>query len=88
MTRTHPQNHLCSVTLLGNLVNTPTIRYQANPVIAVAEFTLATHSQWIDKTTNKKRSGRDLAFSIIAKTTRLCRNFQNPTPPTIFKRKI
>jgi single-stranded DNA-binding protein len=50
-----PQNHLCSVTLLGNLVNTPTIRYQANPVVAVAEFTLATHSQWFDKTSKQKK---------------------------------
>ena len=43
---------LCSVTLLGNLVNTPLIRYQANPVIAIAELTLATHSRWLDKTSN------------------------------------
>ena len=48
-----PQNHLCTVTLLGNLVNKPDIRYQANPVIAFAEFTLATHSRWFDKTSNK-----------------------------------
>jgi len=48
-----PQNHLCSVTLLGNLVNKPDIRYQANPVIAVAEFTLATHSRWFDKNSEK-----------------------------------
>ena len=48
-----PQNHLCTVTLLGNLVNKPDIRYQANPVVAFAEFTLATHSRWFDKTTNK-----------------------------------
>ncbi|MBA6328167.1 single-stranded DNA-binding protein [Colwellia sp. MB02u-6] len=48
-----PQNHLCSVTLLGNLVNKPDIRYQANPVIASAEFTLATHSRWFDKASNK-----------------------------------
>jgi single-stranded DNA-binding protein len=47
------QNHLCSVTLLGNLVNKPDIRYQANPVIAFAELTLATHSRWFDKTSNK-----------------------------------
>ena len=48
-----PQNHLCSVTLLGNLVSKPDIRYQANPVIAFAEFTLATHSRWFDKSSNK-----------------------------------
>ncbi|MGB1263657.1 MAG: single-stranded DNA-binding protein [Cognaticolwellia sp.] len=44
-----PQNHLCNVTLLGNLVNKPDIRYQANPVVAFAELTLATHSRWFDK---------------------------------------
>ncbi|WP_206483062.1 single-stranded DNA-binding protein [Thalassotalea sp. G2M2-11] len=44
-----PQNHLCSLTLLGNLVTKPDIRYQANPVIAIAEFKLATHSKWFDK---------------------------------------
>ncbi|MBA6293229.1 single-stranded DNA-binding protein [Colwellia sp. MB3u-70] len=48
-----PQNHLCSITLLGNLVSKPDIRYQANPVIAFAEFTLATHSRWFDKSSNK-----------------------------------
>jgi len=48
-----PQNHLCSVTLLGNLVNKPDIRYQANPIIAFAELTIATHSRWFDKTSNK-----------------------------------
>jgi single-stranded DNA-binding protein len=48
-----PQNHLCTVTLLGNLVNKPDIRYQANPIIAFAELTLATHSRWFDKNSNK-----------------------------------
>lgn len=48
-----PHNHLCNVTLLGNLVNQPEIRYQANPVVAVAELTLATHSRWLDKRTNQ-----------------------------------
>lgn len=48
-----PQNHLCNATLLGNLVNKPDIRYQANPIIAFAELTLATHSRWFDKTSNK-----------------------------------
>lgn len=48
-----PQNHLCSVTLLGNLVAKPTIRYQANPVVAMAEFVVATHSKWFDKTTQQ-----------------------------------
>ena len=49
MTNHISQNHLCSVTLLGNLVAKPDIRYQANPVVAVAELVLATHSKWFDK---------------------------------------
>lgn len=53
MSSSIPQNHLCNVTLLGNLVTTPSIRYQANPVVAIAEFTLATHSRWLDKKTNE-----------------------------------
>ncbi|NQY37631.1 MAG: single-stranded DNA-binding protein [Alteromonadaceae bacterium] len=53
MPHTLNKNCLCSVTLLGNLVAMPEIRYQANPIIAVAEFTLATHSRWLDKKTNK-----------------------------------
>jgi single-stranded DNA-binding protein len=42
-------NHLCKVTLLGNLVKKPTIRYLANPILAVAELTIATHSKWFEK---------------------------------------
>jgi single-stranded DNA-binding protein len=53
MTSESHQNHLCNVTLLGNLVGKPDIRYQANPIVAVAEFTLATHSRWFDKSTKK-----------------------------------
>ncbi|NQZ22454.1 MAG: single-stranded DNA-binding protein [Colwellia sp.] len=53
MTNHLSQNHLCSVTLLGNLVAKPDIRYQANPVVAVAELVLATHSRWFDKTSKK-----------------------------------
>jgi len=49
MNKPIPQNHLCSVTLLGNLVAKPNIRYQANPVVAMAEFVIATHSKWFDK---------------------------------------
>ncbi len=49
MNQVIPQNHLCTVTLLGNLVAKPDIRYQANPVIAIAEFTVATNSKWYDK---------------------------------------
>lgn len=43
---------LCSITLAGNLVNEPKIRYQANPVLAIADITIATHSRWYDKTIN------------------------------------
>jgi single-strand DNA-binding protein len=53
MTNHISQNHLCSVTLLGNLVAKPDIRYQANPVVAVAELVLATHSRWFDKTSQQ-----------------------------------
>lgn len=52
-------NHLSSLTLLGNLVAEPNIRYQANPVIPVAEFTLATHKQWFDKQTKVKKEWTD-----------------------------
>jgi single-stranded DNA-binding protein len=44
---------LCAVTLLGNLVAKPDIRYRANPVSAITEITLATSSRWLDKKTNK-----------------------------------
>tara|TARA_B110000881_G_scaffold208892_1_gene214505 strand:- start:359 stop:1066 length:708 start_codon:yes stop_codon:yes gene_type:complete len=47
------QHQLCSVTLLGNLVKKPSIRYMANPVLAITELTLATNSRWLDKKTNK-----------------------------------
>jgi single-stranded DNA-binding protein len=47
------QNHLCTATLLGNLVKKPEIRYQTNPITAIAEITLATHSRWFDKGQNK-----------------------------------
>jgi len=51
---THPDNSfhsfdLCSITLAGNLVSEPKIRYQANPVLAIADITIATHSRWFDK---------------------------------------
>lgn len=53
MLSSSPQNHLCNTILLGNLVDKPIIRYQANPVLAIAEFTLATHSKWFDKSANQ-----------------------------------
>lgn len=40
---------LCTITLLGNIVNKPEIRYQANPIVAIAELTIATHTRWFDK---------------------------------------
>ncbi len=48
-----PSPQLCAVTLLGNLVATPDIRYRANPASAVTEIVLATSSKWLDKSTNK-----------------------------------
>ncbi len=57
-TATHSTNltdykNLCTLTLLGNLVANPVIRYQVNPIVAIAELTLATHSRWLDKATNQ-----------------------------------
>jgi len=43
---------LCCITLAGNLVSEPQIRYQANPVLAIADITIATHSRWYDKASN------------------------------------
>jgi len=47
------EQQLCAVTLLGNLVAKPDIRYRANPVSAITEITLATSSKWLDKKTNQ-----------------------------------
>ena len=44
---------LCAVTLLGNLVAKPDIRYRANPVSAITEITVATSSKWVDKKTSQ-----------------------------------
>jgi len=55
----HQTNHsasakqLCAVTLLGNLVAKPDVRYRANPVSAITEITIATSSKWLDKKSNK-----------------------------------
>ncbi|WP_448547420.1 single-stranded DNA-binding protein [Thalassotalea fusca] len=49
------QNHLCNLTLLGNLVAKPDIRYQANPVVAIAEMIIATHTKWYDKANQQYR---------------------------------
>ncbi|MGL1957595.1 MAG: single-stranded DNA-binding protein [Colwellia sp.] len=53
MKQANHSHQLCSVSLLGNLVTKPDIRYRANPVSALTEITLATRSKWLDKKTNK-----------------------------------
>jgi len=53
MTPQTTNNQLCTVTLLGNLVSKPEIRYTVNPVVAVTEITLATHTKWLDKTSKQ-----------------------------------
>lgn len=50
---TPPSPQFCAVTLLGNLVATPDIRYRANPATPLTELVLATSSKWLDKNTNK-----------------------------------
>lgn len=55
MTSLDATNQLCSVTLLGNLVATPEVRYLANPVLAVTDITLATTHRWLDKKTGAKK---------------------------------
>ena len=51
----HPiqPQQLCTVTLLGNLVAKPDIRYRTNPVSAVTEIILATSTKWLDKQSNQ-----------------------------------
>ena len=46
-------NQFCSITLLGNLVAKPEIRYTTNPILAVTTLTIATHSKWLDPQTKK-----------------------------------
>jgi len=53
MTKKNIDHQLCTVTLLGNLVSKPDIRYKANPISAITEIVLATNSKWLDKSTNK-----------------------------------
>lgn len=55
MSATVNTHQLCSVTLLGNLVAVPEIRYLANPVLAVTELTLATTHRWQDKRTQANK---------------------------------
>jgi single-stranded DNA-binding protein len=45
-------HHHSQVTLLGNLVAKPEIRYKVNPVLPIAEFVVATHSQWFNRASN------------------------------------
>ncbi|MDX2367691.1 MAG: single-stranded DNA-binding protein, partial [Colwellia sp.] len=47
------RQQLCTVTLLGNLVAKPDIRYRTNPVSAVTEIILATSTKWLDKKSNQ-----------------------------------
>lgn len=54
-----PAKHLCQVTLLGNLVAKPEIRYSTNPVLATADITIATHSKWLDKQSKTPREWTD-----------------------------
>ena len=42
------------VILIGRLARTPEIRYTQNGT-AVANFTIATSDEWVDKTTNEKK---------------------------------
>ncbi|HCH69269.1 MAG TPA: single-stranded DNA-binding protein [Colwellia sp.] len=48
-----PNQQLCTVILLGNLVAKPDIRYRTNPVSAVTEIMLATSTKWLDKKSNQ-----------------------------------
>ncbi|NQY87240.1 MAG: single-stranded DNA-binding protein [Colwellia sp.] len=50
-----PHQQLCTVTLLGNLVAKPDIRYRTNPVSAVTEIILATSTKWLDKKSNQHK---------------------------------
>lgn len=59
MTTSLANHNLCQVTLLGNLVSKPDIRYLANPVVAIAEVVLATHSRWFDKASNQYKEWTD-----------------------------
>ncbi|MFD2165594.1 single-stranded DNA-binding protein [Thalassotalea euphylliae] len=48
-------NHqICDVTILGNLVAKPDIRYLANPVMAITDVVVATTHRWKDKAGNNK----------------------------------
>ena len=59
MTTSLGNHHLCKVTLLGNLVAKPEVRYFTNPVLAVAEIVIATHSRWFDKSSNQYKEWTD-----------------------------
>lgn len=59
MSQAFENHNLCKVTLLGNLVAKPEIRYLANPVLAVAEVVIATHSRWFDQNSQSHREWTD-----------------------------
>ncbi len=46
-------NQLCDIILLGNIVAKPEIRYKANPIVAITNFTIATHKKWFDKSSQQ-----------------------------------
>ncbi|WP_448214015.1 single-stranded DNA-binding protein [Colwellia sp. MEBiC06753] len=48
------KHQLCNVTLLGNLVAKPEIRYLANPLLAVTDILVATTHRWKDKNQQQK----------------------------------
>lgn len=54
MTKFEASHQLCQVTLLGNLVAKPEIRYLANPLMAVTDVVVATTHRWKDKQNNAK----------------------------------
>ncbi|MBO9489939.1 single-stranded DNA-binding protein [Endozoicomonas sp. G2_1] len=59
MSQVFENHNLCKVTLLGNLVAKPEIRYLANPMLAVAEVVLATHQKWFDQTVQQYKEWTD-----------------------------
>ena len=59
MSQPFKNQNLCKITLLGNLVAKPEIRYLANPMLAVAEVVLATHQKWFDQAAQQYKEWTD-----------------------------
>lgn len=57
---------LCTVTLLGNLVEKPEIRYRANPVSAITDIIIATNSKWLDKKSNQYKEWTSFHHIMVA----------------------